>query len=222
MRREWVTLVLVASNVAVFAAMSLEGVHPLAPEGAQLVAWGANYAPLTLGEGQWWRLLSCLFVHGGAIHVGFNMYALLLGGRLVERLYGHVGFATLYAFAGVVGSVASVWVHPSAPSVGASGAVFGVFGALLAFLLRRRRLLPLSALKRLRGIVVAIVLFNVAFGFLVPGIDQAAHLGGLGGGFVAGFLLAPSFVGSSLRHPWLLYPLVVGGAGAIVAWIAMG
>jgi rhomboid protease GluP len=220
MRREWVTVALVAANAAVFVLMSAQGVDFLAPSGRVLVDWGANWGPETLGDHDWWRLFSSMFVHAGVLHVGFNMYVLWMGGRLVERLYGHAGYLILYTFAGLVGSVASVLTHPSGSSVGASGAVFGVFGALLAFLLRRRALLPMLALKRLRGTAIAFVVLNVAFGFAVPGIDQAAHLGGLGGGFVAGLLLAPSFVDSSLRRPWAAYPVVLAAGGGLVAWIA--
>lgn len=219
MRREWVTVALVVANLAVFALMTFEGVDPLAPDGRVLLAWGANYAPLTFGD-QWWRLLSSMFVHGGALHVGVNMYVLWVGGRLVERLYGHVGYAALYAFAGVAGSVASALVHPPTPSVGASGAVFGVFGALLAFLLRRRRLMPAAALKRLRGTVIGFVVINVAFGFVVPGIDQAAHLGGLAGGFAAGLLLAPAFADGRLRRPWASTAAVIAAALGLVTWVA--
>ena len=217
MRREWVTLALVVANLAVFGVMTAGGVHPLAPEGRALLAWGANFGPLTFG-GQSWRLVSSMFVHGGALHVGVNMYVLWSGGRLVERLFGHVGYALLYAVAGIAGSVASALMVPPTPSVGASGAVFGVFGALLAFLLRRRRLMPAAALRRLRGTVLGFVVLNVAIGFAIPGIDQAAHLGGLAGGFAAGLALAPSFADGRLRRPTRLYPAVLAGLVGAMVW----
>lgn len=223
MRREWVTLGLIAANVAVFALMVAQGSGILVPEaGNRLLEWGANYAPRTL-HGEWWRLFTSMFVHGGVLHIGFNMYALWVGGRLVERVYGHVGYGLLYAFAGLVGSVASALFSgdPPVASVGASGAVFGVFGALLAFLLRRRRLLPMAVLKQMRAVVLLVVGFNVVFGFVVPGIDQAAHLGGLAGGFLAGLALAPAFAESKLRRPLAAYPAVALAGVAIVAWIAL-
>ena len=220
MRREWVTIALIVANVAVFALMAAQGSGVLVPgDTSRLVEWGANYGPATIGEGQWWRLFSSMFLHGGVLHVGFNMYALWVGGRVVERIYGHVGYALLYAFAGLLGSVASA-MTTQVPSVGASGAVFGIFGALLAFLLRRRRLLPAAVLKRLRSVVLIVVGFNVAFGFAVPGIDQAAHLGGLAGGFLAGLLLAPAFTDSTMRRPWAVYPVLVLAGTAVVWWIA--
>lgn len=216
MRREWVTDAITAANVAVFLMMVISGVSALLPTAPELVGWGANFAPLTR-RGDWWRLFSSMFVHGGLIHLGFNTYALLMVGRMVERVYGHVGYALLYLFAGLTGSAASALIG-SVPSVGASGAIFGVFGALLAFLLRRRALVPMQVLARLRSAVLTFVLFNVAFGFAVPGIDNAAHLGGLAGGFVAGIALAPDLHEARLRRPWALFPVVVL-LGAAVVWL---
>lgn len=214
MKREWVTQALVAINVAVFAWMVLSGVGLLMPEDG-LIDWGANHASVTR-TGQWWRMITSMFVHAGLVHIGFNMYALLMAGRLVERLYGHLGYALLYLLAGLAGSAASALLPSRLPSVGASGAVFGVFGALLAFLLRRRALLPREVLLPLRRSVLTVIVINVAFGFAVPGIDNAAHLGGLAGGFLAGLLVAPRFDGERLVRPWAIYPmLVVIGAGLV-------
>lgn len=213
MKREWVTQALVAINVAVFGWMAISGVGALMP-GESLLPWGANFGPLTRG-GEWWRLFSSMFVHAGLVHLGFNMYALLMAGRLVERLYGHLAYSLLYVVAGIAGSAASALTSPM-PSVGASGAVFGVFGALLAFLLRRRALLPREVLLPLRRSVLTFIVLNVAFGFAIPGIDNAAHLGGLAGGSVAGLLVAPRFDGERLVRPWAIYPmLVVIGAGLV-------
>ncbi len=218
MRREWVTDLLLAANVAVFAWMVISGVSPITPD-QPLVPWGANYGPLTRGP-EVWRLASSMFVHGGIIHLGFNMYALYLAGRLVERVYGHLGYALLYLLAGIAGSTASAFVSPLVPSVGASGAVFGVFGALLAFLIRRRSLLRPEVVRPMRRSVATVVLLNVVLGFTVPGIDNAAHLGGLAAGFLAGLVLAPSTYEGGLRRPWLLYPVVAAATAGLVFWVA--
>lgn len=220
MRREWATQALIAANVLVLALMVASGIDLLEPDTRSLIAWGANFAPLTVSEHQWWRLFSAVFEHGGIIHLAFNMYALWMGGRLVERVFGHAGFLVVYTVAGIAGSVSSIVVHPSVPTVGASGAIFGVFGALLAFLLRRRSLLPVAALKRLRGAVLAMIVFNVFFGFAVPQIDQAGHLGGLVAGFLAGLALAPAFENGVMKRPWFAYPIVLAAGAGLVAWIA--
>jgi rhomboid protease GluP len=218
MRREWVTDVVIAANVLVFVAMVLSGIDAISPDARSLISWGANFGPYSRGN-EPWRLLTSTFVHGGLLHLGFNMYALLMAGRLVERIFGHLGYALIYTFAGLAGSAASALANPLVASVGASGSVFGVFGALLAFLVRRRSLLAPEVLRPLRRSVVTVVLLNVGLGFTMPGIDNAAHLGGLGAGFLAGLLVAPSLEGERLRRPWGLYPVpLVVGAG-IVAWV---
>lgn len=220
MRREWVTELVVGANLGVFVWMVLSGVEWLSPDARTLVAWGANYGPLTRGP-EVWRLASSAFIHGGLLHLGFNMYALWMAGRLVERVYGHAGYALVYLFAGLAGSTASAFVSPLVASVGASGAVFGVFGALLAFLLRRRSLLMPEVVKPLRRSVITVVLFNVAFGFTVPGIDNAAHLGGLLAGFLGGLLLAPTLGERGIRRPLALYPVIVVASASLVALSAL-
>lgn len=220
MRREWVTDALLAANVTVWLLMVVNGVDALFPGAVELLGWGANYPPLTRG-GEWWRLLSSVFVHAGLIHLAFNSYALLLAGRTVERVFGHAGYLLLYLFAGLTGSAAST-IFSGAVSVGASGAIFGVFGALLAFLLRRRSLIPGAVFKGLRSLVLTFVLFNVAFGFAMPGIDNAAHLGGLAGGFVAGLLLVPNLRDGRLTRPWALFPVVVLLGAAVIYVIGFG
>lgn len=219
MRREWVTDLLIALNVAVFAWMVVSGVDVIDPSGQDVVTWGANYGPLTRG-GEWWRLATSMFVHGGLMHLGVNMYSLYAVGRTVERIFGHAAYALLYLFAGLAGSAASVLVHPDAPSVGASGAIFGVVGALIAFLVRRRALLPVEVLRPLWRALVVTVLFNVGFGFSVAGIDNAAHFGGLAGGFLAGLALVPAMDGDRLRRPWIAYPVVA--LGCVVVVLAIG
>ncbi len=215
MRREWVTHALIAVNVAIFLWMGIRGVDPISPSGQALLEWGANYTPLTR-NGQWWRLFTSMFVHAGLMHIGFNMYALLAFGRTVERIFGHAGYALLYLLAGLAGSAASALVPPFGPSIGASGAIFGVIGALIAFVVRRRKLLPAQVLKPMRNALFVTVVFNLGFGFSVGGIDNAAHLGGLVGGLLAGLVLVPSLDGERLRWPRALYPAVALACVAVI------
>ena len=106
-------------NVAVFVAMTLAGVSLTEPTTAQLWHWGANYGPLTIG-GQWWRLLSCVFVHIAIIHIGFNMWCLWGLGKLAESVYGHWTFGAVYLITGVAASVTSLAWNPGGTSAGAS------------------------------------------------------------------------------------------------------
>jgi rhomboid protease GluP len=184
---------LLAANILVFALMSLTpsvGASGAA-ESLKLVRWGSNAGPLTL-DGQWWRLVTSMFLHGGLLHITFNMFALWQVGRLVERMFGSARFLALYMIAGVAGSLASVLWNPHVNSVGASGAIFGIIGGLLAFIRRPDSGVPGTIVKDLRGSLSGFLLFNIAAGLVYPHTDNAAHIGGLVGGYLAGHLLARS------------------------------
>jgi rhomboid protease GluP len=131
-----------------------------------------------------------MFLHGGLLHILLNMWCLGTSGPLIERLYGNAGFALLYLFAGLGGSLASAWWHPMVVGVGASGAIFGVLGGLLAFLVVHRHAIPESVLGPLRSSVLGFVGYNGVYGLMTPGIDNAAHIGGLVTGFATGLLLS--------------------------------
>lgn len=195
----YVTRILVAANVLVFVVMVLSGVSPLMPRVDQLVGWGANFGPSTI-DGQWWRLVTCMFLHVGIIHLAFNMWVLWQIGGLVERLLGNTGLLVTYMVSGVGGSLISLAWHPHVVSAGASGAVFGLFGALLGFLVFSRGSIPIRVLRSLAQSSIMFVLFNVAFGLAVPAIDMAAHLGGLATGFLCGLGLSQPFDASTGRR----------------------
>ncbi|HEY1043251.1 MAG TPA: rhomboid family intramembrane serine protease [Telluria sp.] len=183
---------LLVANVAIFVLMMQENVpdNPLA-HSQQLIRWGSNAGRYTLG-GEWWRLVTSMFLHGGMLHIAFNMIVLFQVGGLVERLFGSLRFALLYLIAGVCGSLASVLWNPFVNSVGASGAIFGIIGGLLAFVRNPDNGVPATIAKNLRGSITGFLLFNVAAGLIYPYTDNAAHFGGLAGGYIAGLLLARS------------------------------
>lgn len=187
--RVFVTPALLALNVVVFAAMAAMGVGVLGGRPDDYIRFGANFGPLTSG-GEWWRLVTCTFIHAGILHLLFNMWALWDSGQLTERLFGNAWFFAIYLYAGICGSVASMLWRNEAVSVGASGAVFGVFGALLAYTLRQRGSIPPSMMNRLRISTSIFVTYSLFYGFAASGIDNAAHLGGLAAGLVAGLLAA--------------------------------
>lgn len=183
---------LLAVNILVYVLMLLDpsGGSPMA-DSAKLVRWGSNAGQLTL-HGQWWRLVTSMFIHGGLLHISFNMFALWQAGRLVERMFGSARFIALYMIAGVCGSLASVAWNTHVNSVGASGAIFGIIGGLLAFIRRPDSGVPPTIVKDLRGSLGGFLLFNIAAGLVYPHTDNAAHIGGLVGGYIAGHLLARS------------------------------
>jgi membrane associated rhomboid family serine protease len=160
----------------------------------QLGPAGANIAGLTVGKGQTWRLLTCAFIHANLLHIGMNMWVLKALGETAERLFGSTMFAALFLLSGVGGSIASLaWtlrLAPNLPSVGASGAVFGIMGGLLGFAFSRRNSVPVHVYKSLlrSGLLFACV--NIGLGFIIPMIDNAAHIGGLGVGIVCGVALS--------------------------------
>jgi rhomboid protease GluP len=141
-------------------------------------------------HGEPWRLVTSAFLHLGIVHLAFNMYVLAAIGPLVERLFGRVRFLAVYLTAAITGSLVSLLVHRNIVAVGASGAIFGLYGALAAFLQRERGVMPRVLVNRMGKMAFGFIAYNLVFGFAVPGIDNAAHVGGLFGGAAAGWLLA--------------------------------
>ena len=207
--RTVVTYGLIAVNLLAFVAMMASVYPESSPSLKTLIRWGANYGPQTLA-GQWWRLFSCVFVHAGILHLFFNLWVLRDLGRLVERFTGNFAFLLLYLFAGTLGSIASLYTHPEVTSVGASGAIFGLLGATLAFVVRCRGLVPREVLKALWASGSAFLVFNLAFGVMIPGIDVAAHVGGLVGGFLGGFVVSLSLAEDRSVVRWARHAALVG------------
>jgi rhomboid protease GluP len=189
------TQVIVGINVLVFLGMVLSGVSPMSPTRLQLVTWGANYAPLSLGA-QPWRMLASNYVHIGIIHIFFNMWCLWNLGRLAERIFDRWTYVLVYTASGIAGSLASLWRHPQGIGAGASGAIFGLAGGLIAVLYLGKLPIAKDALKPTLRSLVMFAAYNLFFG-LVPGIDNAAHLGGLAAGLGLGAVLAASVTESA-------------------------
>jgi membrane associated rhomboid family serine protease len=205
--RIFINPIIIAINLVVFVAMLATGVSLFAPQIDQLLKWGADYGPQTL-DGEWWRLLSSVFVHIGVVHLLLNMWCLWSLGRLAERMFGNWTFLALYLLSGLGGSLASVLWNPSIVSAGASGAVFGVAGALVAFWHFGKVALPRSIIKRDLVGILTFVGYNLAFGFAKEGVDNAAHLGGLLVGLALGALLhrpLPATTGRSRLRIGLIY-----------------
>ena len=187
----WATLThaLVIINVMIFIAMGANGGSFGNPAPLQLVNWGANYGPLTL-SGQWWRLITYNFLHGGFLHIGFNMWCLWDLGALAESLYGTWTFGALYLICGVSGGLMSTGWDPVRLTVGASGAIFGLAGALIAGYYLGEFTIPRPMIQmQLRSIVI-FVGYNIVFGAISGYTDNAAHFGGLLAGLATGALIA--------------------------------
>jgi membrane associated rhomboid family serine protease len=166
-------------------------------EPATLVAWGGNVGPLTT-NGEWWRLVTAMFVHTGFWHLVINIAGLAQLGVMLERLVGHFALAAVYVAAGVFASVVSLFAYPLEVSVGASGAIFGIYGLLMASiawgLIERSPLtIRLAALKPVAPAAGVFMLYTFA-----TSLGNGAELAGLVPGLVCGLVLAK---GMSERKP---------------------
>ena len=189
-RQAPVTVALLAANILVFLAMIASGASWWHTSTTIPLQWGANFGPATQ-DGQWWRLGSAMFVHFGIIHLAFNMWALWDVGRLVEQLFGRWRYLALYLGSGVVGNLVSLAIQGNrAVSGGASGAIFSLYGALLVFLWRERRQVHPSEFRWFFSAASIFIVFALVMGLLIPGIDNAAHLGGLVCGALLGVAMA--------------------------------
>jgi rhomboid protease GluP len=181
----YVTYGLIAINVLLFTAMLIGGAGIFEPDGYVHANWGSNYTALTL-SGDWWRLLTCTFLHFGIIHLALNMYALYNIGIFLEPMLGRTRFLAAYLCTGVLASVVSLWWHKEGVnSAGASGAIFGLVGLLLAFIVTKY--IPAVIRKSLLQSVGLMAVYSLIYG-LKGGVDNAAHIGGLISGFAIGYI----------------------------------
>jgi len=203
------TYILVGVNCAVFVWMLLHGVSLTAPTPGQLLHFGANSTVEVLAAGQWYRLLTAIFVHIGIIHLATNMWCLWNLGLLGEPLLGPLGLAAVYVLTGVAGNLLSmgvnVWQRQDSVGAGASGAVFGIAGVLIVLLSNHRLPIPLQELKRLRRSVIQFAVLNLIIGGAtiftgIIRIDNSAHVGGFLSGLALGVPLAPRMTSGRLRY----------------------
>jgi len=188
------TFALLGINIAVFIVMVALGASIFDPDTQQVLHWGADYGPYTLG-GQYWRLISSMFIHFGIIHILGNMWCLWSLGRLAERLLGSLSVIGIYLLTGVGASLVSLSWDPMRVSAGASGAIFGIAGALITTLYFGKHNLSPESVRRLLGYVVRFSILNLLFG-LKAHVDNMAHLGGLVTGLLIGLFLARTFTSS--------------------------
>ena len=215
----WLTALFIAINVGLFLWQVLTGVNITSPSLVDAIHWGADYAPLTFLE-EPTRLFSSMFFHFGLIHLMLNMWALYIFGSVAEQLFGRFYYLGLYILAGLMGSLLSGFIDiqntvqllqsndpklfPTV-SAGASGAVMGIGGALtilslLPILPKQRFILDKKTLVMVMGI-------NLFIGFTMPGINNAAHIGGM---LMGAVLAAIWYMGQRLHKPNLGFMLGLG------------
>lgn len=183
LKKSPVTWTLIIINVLVFLAVELTGGSN---DISNMVQWGASYAPLIREQGQFYRLFTCMFLHFGLEHLGYNMLILYFVGGHLERAVGKIRFLLIYAVGGIGASCCSYYVdvfrQDAVVSAGASGAIFAALGGLIWILILNRGRLEEISLKKL----LLMALLCLYYGFASTGVDNTAHIGG----FVLGFLLA--------------------------------
>jgi membrane associated rhomboid family serine protease len=234
-RHRWpiATGVLVALSVGVWLLQVVSGVSPTNPNSLTLIAWGGDLPLYTL-TGDTWRLLTAMFLHVGIVHLALNMYVLAFTAPQVEYEFGTGRMLAIYLAGGLLASCASVfWGEmrstPADPiglltvGVGASGAVMALFGSLLAGLVLptpRFAHLPKHLQPGINKGLIQAVAINVGMGFMIKGVDNAAHVGGLLGGVALGIVmaLAPRAVGprATLARYLAAAGLVAVCAGALL------
>lgn len=147
---------------------------------AALIILGANNRTLVL-SGDYYRLITSAFLHGSLLHLLVNMYSLLVIGKEVETYLGKTKFLLIYLLSAFMGSLLSIVLHDNTIGIGASGAIFGLLGSLLYFGYHYRLYLASSLTSQ----IIPIIILNLIFGFMTPGIDNACHIGGLIGGYLS-------------------------------------
>ena len=225
-----VTKTLIGVNVGIYLLQLAQGA-PITGNGGSIFEqgvlvvrnFGSDGLPLGLAEGEWWRLITAAFLHYGPIHLAMNMLVLWMIGRALEEALGPARYVAVYLASGLAGSAGALLLgpmrelfspSPATATVGASGAIFGILGA--AIVLERQRTYVLG------GSAMSLLVFNLAFTFLVPGISIGGHLGGLAGGALS--ILALSRFGRRsavfARHDLLSYAsvLAVGLLSFLVAY----
>jgi rhomboid protease GluP len=233
---------LLVTNVLAFVATIAVGYLAFGTlDGTQdlrvLVIMGAKVNQLIVA-GQIWRLFTAMFLHIGVLHLLFNLYALNVLGPLVEGYFGTMRFVAIYTLAGLFGSLASFAFSP-AISAGASGAIFGLAGAITVYFLRYRENFGARGRAILQNMLVVIGI-NLVFGFVMPGIDNWGHLGGLVGGSLVCWGLLPRYITPALPRPgpqaldqesrtgvqaaWVAFCafLLVAGLQMATGWVAAG
>lgn len=189
----FITPILIYINTLIYIIMVIAGLGFISFKGQDLLNWGGNFRPFTT-NGQWWRLLTNIFLHGGFMHLLSNMFGLLFVGLFIEPILGKTKYLVIYLATGILASCASIWWYEATVSVGASGAIFGLYGLFLALLLTK--VFPPELSKAFLTTTLIFIGYNLIMG-LAGGIDNAAHIGGLLSGFILGIIISRSLISKS-------------------------
>ena len=169
----YVTYVLMAINVILFLLPILLGNYD------DIINMYCIHGP-SIRAGQYYRIITGIFLHGSIMHLFFNSYALYVIGSQIENYFGRIKYLIIYLFSGIMGALFSMIFNNNVASIGASGAIFGLMGALLYFGYHYRVYLG----NVLKTQLIPLIIFNLFLGFILTGVDNFAHIGGLIGGIL--------------------------------------
>jgi len=191
-----VTFGLISACVLVYVLVALQGAAVGVPLNVGLVQQprevlsSGALIPALVAEGQAWRLVTSAFLHSGFVHLALNMLSLYFLGSFAEVTFGRSRFLALYLISGIAGGLAYLYFGSfSAPAVGASGAIFGLLGGVFGFAIRRG---TFSMRNPIISQLLLLTAVNLFLGATIPGVSNTAHIGGLLGGLVFGYLMAPT------------------------------
>jgi len=183
------TYSIIAINVVIYIISSLLS-HNISDMDMEVLAnMGALFGPYVAFKWEWWRLFTSMFLHAGMTHILMNMFSLYLIGRGVEIYFEKKAYISIYIFSGLLGSIASLYMHPETLGVGASGAIFGTFGALAGFFLAHKGEIASQSKAFMKDFAIVLGI-NLVLGFSISSIDVSAHIGGLIVGFIGGFIIS--------------------------------
>ena len=209
--RALVTKILIALNLVVYLITAMQGAGLNNPVGGSLYLKWVLFGPF-VAQGDWWRLITAMFLHGFLLHLGFNMFALYVIGGPVEEYLGRVRFLLLYLVSGLAGSAGALIQSPTTPVVGASGAIFGILGAML--------ILEWQATGRLGGTAATLILVNLALNFGLNSTGGSISIGGHLGGLVGGILVTLAFARWGRGHAAYGRVGLTGSLGLVVVTAA--
>lgn len=212
LRFPWLTATILALNL---------GVHLWALRGGPLdmdamITFGGKAAPLVFDLGEFWRLVVANFLHWNFVHLGVNMFVLLNVGGALENAFRRLDYLFLLVFSGLCTMGLSLWAFPEAVTVGASGMVYGCLGGIIAFGLKYRTILPTRYRRILGEAAIPIVLLLFLMGVVSPGVDNAAHVGGLLAGLLVAPFLRPRLLAELPRSRWAPAMRAAPSAGLLV------
>jgi membrane associated rhomboid family serine protease len=212
-----VTKVLIALNVGIYLVTAVQGNGLNQPAGRLFTDW-ALFGPY-VAQGDWWRLVTSMFLHGFVLHIVFNMVALWYIGRPVEEYLGSLRYALLYLVSGLAGSAGALVADPTGVTVGASGAIFGILGAML--------ILEWNATGRFGGAAASLIAINLVFNFAYNGAGGNISIGGHIGGLIGGILVTLAFARWGRGHaaygklgvPGIVGLVAVAAASILIAYL---